>query len=140
MPITIKQGESSPQAEEIKDALRKSLFFLCTQFLKYPDWDVVHDDMERFLLRPARKKALVIPRNHLKSTFGTIAFSIQQIIKNPNIRILIGNGVWDISRTFLSEIKAQLESSQLKYLFGDFVSARWNADEIIVKQRTKPLK
>jgi len=130
----------SPKAEEIRQALRKSLFFLCTQFLNYPDWDVVHDDIERFLIRPARKKALIIPRNHLKSTFCTIAFSIQQIIKNPNIRILIGNGVWDIARDFLTEIKAQLETSQLKYLFGDFVSARWNADEIIVKQRTKPLK
>lgn len=130
----------SEQAEQIRDALRRSLFFLCTQFLGYPDWDVVHDDVERFLIRPARKKALIIPRNHLKSTFCTIAYSIQQILKNPNIRILIGNGVWDIARTFLTEIKAQLEGSQLKYLFGDFVSARWNADEIIVKQRTKPLK
>lgn len=131
---------NSPEADKIRDLLRRSLFFLCTQFLQYPDWDVVHDDIERFLIRPARKKALVIPRNHLKSTFCTIAFSIQQILKNPNIRILIGNGVWDISRTFLTEIKAQLESSQLKYLFGEFVSARWNADEIIVRQRTKALK
>lgn len=138
--ITIKAGEESPQVNEIKEQCQKSLWFLSTQFLKYPDWDLVHDDMERFLMRPARKKALLIPRNHLKSTLGTISYTIQQILKNPNIRVLIGNGVWDIARTFLAEIKAQLEGSQLKYLFGDFASARWNADEIIVKQRTKPLK
>lgn len=130
----------SAKAEEIREALRKSLFFLCTQFLKYPDWDTVHDDVERFLIKPARKKALMLPRGHLKTSFVTIGFTVQQILKNPNVRILIGNGVWDISRSFLSEIKAQLEQSQLKYLFGDFQSARWNADEIIVKQRTRPLK
>lgn len=128
------------QAEEIRELLKKSLFFLCRDFLGYKDWDKVHDDVERFLRKPARKKALMLPRGHLKTSFVTIGYTIQQILKNPNTRILIGNGVWDIARSFLSEIKAQLEGSQLKYLFGEFQSARWNADEIIVKQRTKPLK
>lgn len=132
--------QSEEQLKEIKGLTAQSLYMLCTQFLGYKDWDVVHDDVERLLRRPARKKALLLPRGHLKTSFVTIGFTIQCILKNPNVRILIGNGVWDIARSFLSEIKAQLESSQLKYLFGEFVSARWNADEIIVKQRTKPLK
>lgn len=140
MTIAFKPGETNPQIEEIKELCKKSLFCLCTQFLKYPDWDVCHDDMERLLRKPSRRKANVFPRNHLKSTFGTIAFSIQSILKNPNIRILLCNQVWDMSRSFLREIKEQLENSQLKYLFGDFVSAKWNEDEIIVRQRTKPLK
>ena len=128
------------QIEEIKESCKKSLWFLCTQFLGYKDWDVVHDDVERLLRRPARKKALLLPRNHQKTSFVTIAFTIQSILRNPNIRVLIANGVWDIARKFLDEIKAQLAGSQLKYLFGEFESARWNADEVIVKQRTKPLK
>lgn len=128
------------QAEQVKGFCKDSLFFLCGQFLGYKDWDIVHDDVERFLRKPARKKALMLPRGHLKTSFVTIGYTIQCLIKNPNIRILIGNGVWDIARSFLSEIKAQLEQSQLKYLFGEFQSARWNADEIIIKQRTKPLK
>lgn len=127
------------QIEEVKKLCQESLYFLCTQFLGYKDWDKVHDDVERFLRKPARKKALMLPRGHLKTSIVTMGYTIQQILRNPNIRILIGNGVWDISRNFLSEIKAQLENSQLKYLFGEFQSARWNADEIIVKQRTKPL-
>lgn len=131
---------NNAQAEEIKGLLKESLFFLCGQFLGYKDWDVVHDDVERFLRKPARKKALMLPRGHLKTSFVTIGYTIQCLLKNPNTRVLIGNGVWDIARSFLSEIKAQLEQSQLKYLFGEFQSARWNADEIIIKQRTKPLK
>ena len=127
-------------AEDLKEQCQQSLWFLCTQFLKYPDWDLVHDDLERFLRRPARKKALLMPRGHLKTTFTTISYPIKAIIQNPNIRILIANQVWDISRSFLREIKQQLESSQLKYIFGEFVSAKWNEDEIIVRQRTKPLK
>lgn len=133
-------GTSDEKLAAIKEQCQESLWFLCTQFLGYKDWDKVHDDVERLLHRPARKKALLLPRGHLKTSFVTIAYATQQILKNPNVRILIGNGVWDIARSFLSEIKAQLESSQLKYIFGEFVSARWNADEIIVKQRTRPLK
>jgi predicted phage terminase large subunit-like protein len=138
--ITIKPGQTSPEVEQIKKYCRESLFFVCKEFLGYKDWDEVHDDVEALLRRPARKKCLLLPRNHLKSSIVTIGFVIQNIIKDPNIRILIGNGVWDMSRKFLDEIKAQLEMSQLKYLFGDFVSARWNADEIICKQRTKPVR
>lgn len=136
----IKAGEQNAETERLKYCVSKSLLLLCTEFLGYKDWDVIHDDVEKFLARPSKKKALVIPRNHLKSTFATIGFSIMKILQNPNIRILICNQVWDMSRSFLREIKEQLESSQLKYLFGEFVSAKWNEDEIIVKQRTRPLK
>lgn len=133
-------GVTQEQLAEIKDLCARSLYCLCTQFLKYPDWDTCHDDMEKLLRKPSRRKANVFPRNHLKSTFGTISYSIQHILKNPNVRILICNQVWDMSRSFLREIKQQLEGSQLKYMFGEFVSAKWNEDEIIVRQRTKPLK
>lgn len=139
MPTKIT-GTSPETIEKLKAGCKDSLWFLCGQFLKYPDWDVCHDDLERFLRKPSRKKALMMPRGHLKTTFGTISFAIQQLIKDPNVRILIANQVWDLSRSFLREIKEQLEKSQLKYLFGEFVSAKWNEDEIIIKQRTKPLK
>lgn len=129
-----------PKIEEIKVSARKSLWFLCTQFLGYKDWDKVHDDIEILLRKPARKKAILIPRNHLKSSIVTIGYTVQRILQDPEVRILIGNGVWDMSRKFLDEIKAQLDGSQLKYLFGNFVSEKWNADEIIVKQRRRAFK
>jgi predicted phage terminase large subunit-like protein len=113
---------------------------LSTEFLGYKDWDNVHNDVSRFLKKPAKKKALLLPRGHLKSTLVTVAYTIQQILRNPDIRVLIANQVWDMSRRFLGEIKGQLEQSNLKYIFGEFVSAKWNADDIIVRQRKKPLK
>lgn len=124
----------------VKELCQKSLYFLCTEFLGYKDWDKVHDDLMLFLMKPAKKKALLLPRGHLKSSLVTIGFSIMKILENPNIRILIANQIWDMSRKFLSEIKGHLEASHLKELFGPFMSSKWNADEITIKQRTKPLK
>lgn len=127
--------------EEVRDACRTSLHFLCTQFLKYKDWDLVHDDTEKFLSRPSMKKALLLPRDHLKTSMVTIGKSIQFILLNPDVRILIANQIWDFSRKILSEIKGHLEDkSDLPKVFGQFVSHSWTADSIIVKQRTKSLK
>lgn len=126
--------------EFVKQRCQGNLQFLCEHFLGYKDWDVVHDDLEIFLKKPASKKALLMPRGHLKSSIATIAWTIQHILKNPNVRILLANQIWDMSRKFLQEIKSHLEMGQLKNLYGDFVSARWNSDEIIVRQRIKPLK
>ena len=133
-------AEQEQKIAMARDMCKTSLRGLCQGFLGYTLWDDVHDDVEFMLRRPSQRKCIVLPRDHSKSTFVTIAWSIQQVLKNPNVRILIANGVWDQSRKFLSEIKAQMEGSQLKYLFGEFQSARWNADDIIVKQRTKPQK
>lgn len=138
--IQRKPYEQDEKLKEIAELCKVDLRFLCMQFLGYQDWDIVHDDVQLFLMKHSKKKALLLPRGHLKSTLVTVAYTIQAILKNPNVRVLIANQVWDMSRRFLGEIKGQLEGSQLKYIFGDFQSARWNADDIIVKQRTKPHK
>lgn len=126
--------------EHVKDSCKNSLWFLCTQVLGYGDWDICHDEMEKFLAKPANKKLLLIPRGHLKTAVVTKALSIKWILNDPNVRILIANQVWDKSREMLSEIKGQLEGkSELPKLFGNFVSSRWNEEKIEVAQRTKSL-
>lgn len=136
----VSVGCSGSKNGQVIELCRTSLFFLCQSMLGYPHWDQIHTDVAKFLKKPARKKALLMPRGHLKTSHVTVGWSIQNILKNPNVRILIANQIWDKSRDMLGEIKGHLEGSQLKHLFGDFVSARWNADEIIVKQRTRSMK
>ena len=132
---------SSPVSiEEIKDACKKDLNFLCTQMLGYKDWDTCHDEVEVFLAKPASKKALLMPRGHLKTSNVTIAKCIQYILRNPNIRVLIANQVWDISRKMLSEIKGHLEMSNLPKLFSEFRSEQWNQDAITIRQRNHAFK
>lgn len=109
-------------------------------FLGYRDWDIIHDDLEVFLRRPAKHKLGLLPRNNLKTSIGTIAYSIRRILNDPNIRILIANQIWDKSREMLSEIKQHLIGSNLKHLFGTFESGQWNQDSMTIKQRTKALK
>lgn len=126
--------------EEVREACKKSLHFLCTEMLGFGDWDKVHDDIEKFLNRKSRKKMILIPRGHLKTSVVTKGFSIQRLLCDPNVRILIANQVWDKAREMLYEIKQMLtDKSDLPKLFGQFQSDRWREDDIVIKQRTKAL-
>lgn len=126
--------------ESVKSLCRNNLWFLSTEMLGYRDWDIVHNDIETFVNRRAKRKLLLVPRGHLKSSIVTKAYSIQRILRNPNIRILIANQVWDRSRDMLFEIKEFLSTkSELPKLFGKFDSGRWRDEEIVIGQRTKAL-
>lgn len=131
--------------EQYRQACKKSLHFLCNEILYKnfeggPAWGGVHDDLERFLARPAKRRLILCPRGHLKTSVVTKAYAIKSLLNNPNIRILIANQVWDRSRDILFEIKEQLTSkSDLPKLFGDFVSGRWREEEITIAQRTAAL-
>lgn len=127
----------------VRDRLRKELKLLCQGMLWYKDWDRVHDELQAFLDKPSHKKAILLPRGHLKTSIVTVGVTVQAILRDPNVRVLIANQVWDIARSFLRAVKGHLETtvlpdgtSGLPVLFGQFVSQRWNEDEIIVRQRS----
>ena len=138
MPIRINADKS--QIEEYKDLCKDSLYFLCKRVLGYDDWDDVHTELEIFMKKAALRKLILLPRGHLKSSIVTKGYTIQRILCNPNVRVLIANEVWDNARKMLFEIKELLTTkSDLPHFFGRFDTFRWNADEIVVRQREKAL-
>lgn len=128
-----------------KEACKRSLHYLCNEVLYKdfpggPKWGRPHDEIEKMLVRPSKRKLILIPRGHLKTANVTKAYPIKRILNDPNVRILLANQVWDKSREMLYEIKELLTSkSKLPHLFGSFVSNRWRDDEIVVSQRTRAL-
>ena len=89
-----------------------------------------------------RKKLILLPRGSLKSTLVTQALSIWEIIKNPNIRILIASENLGNAIKYLGYIKGQFESNiKLKEIFGDYVSKTgWTEESILVSKRTLNLR
>jgi len=82
------------------------------------------------------------PRGYGKTTILTITKAVQEIIKNPNVRILIASNTQLQSEVFLREIKFHLEHNPLlTYYFGRFFSPeKWDVREIVVAPRTSSAK
>lgn len=143
--LPVEEQKRLIQDELARRVAKRDLQFLMTDVLGYPATDGIHKEIEDFLKQvtspEGRHRALLlIPRGHLKSTLVTVCWTIQQILINPNIRILISTGYLENAKSFLREIKSHFERGErLRALFGDLVNAddKWTETQIVVKTRTE---
>lgn len=138
----IAAGLKPARAEYLKG--KNDLYYLCTDILGYNQLGTkLHrDEYIPFLLDEKYKYFLgLLPRGHLKTTVGTIGLAIYSILRDPNIRILITNCVWDNARTMLAEIKGHFQKNErFRLIYGDLVGDKWNEDDINVRNRTRDPK
>lgn len=80
------------------------------------------------------------PRGHGKSTIGDVDFCITKVLRNPDIRIMIGSKTQTQASAFLKEIRTHFEQNvNLIRIFGDWEKSRdnvWNDKEFTVNRRT----
>lgn len=79
------------------------------------------------------------PRGHGKSTIGDVDFCITKVLRNPDIRIMIGSKTQTQASAFLKEIRTHFEQNvNLIRIFGDWKKSRdnvWNDKEFTVNRR-----
>jgi predicted phage terminase large subunit-like protein len=94
---------------------------------------------------------LLLPRGSFKSSVVTIGFALQNILHDPNIRILIDSETFSKSKAFLAEIKGHLESNEefreiFKTIHGVFPNEGrkkellWSDSQINLSCRNRPRK
>lgn len=135
-----KSRQQDEQKRNLAAACKTNLKFLCKDVLGMEQWeDSLHNNLTQFLNTSGNQKLILMPRGHLKTSIVTVGYSIQQVLKNPNIRILINNAVWDNARKILNQISEYMTyKSLLPMIYGPFKSprCRWTQDEIEVDQKT----
>lgn len=86
-------------------------------------------------------------REHYKSTIITYAYTIQDILRNPEITVGIFSHTRPIAKGFLTQIKREFEENEyLKKLFPEILyedprkqSPSWSVDNgVLVKRKTNP--
>lgn len=131
---------SGKDLKVLREKCKTDLRFLAKDICGMAAWeDSLHNDLAAFLEQPVDKKLILVPRGHLKSSLITVVWAIQQMLRNPNIRILITNAVWDTARLFLREIAGLItDKSLLSDIFGKFdgPKSKFTQDEITISQRT----
>ena len=133
-------SEIRVEIEGVREQCRTNLKGLCTAIFSTPHWSRVHDELMLFLMRAGKRIHIELPRGHLKSHIVTQSWVIQEILKNPDIRILIVNAVEGNSAKMMRWIRANLsEGTPLSKIFGKFETETWSQDELLIRQRTKQL-
>lgn len=59
------------------------------------------------------RRLVLMPRGHLKSTVGTVLYTLWRIYRNPNIRILVACNLQTLAFSFIRELRSYLENPDL---------------------------
>lgn len=84
-----------------------------------------------------RKSLQLAPRGFGKSTTLTITRALFEVLRDPDVRVLIVSNTQLQAEVFLREVKHHLEYGEvLREVFGDFVSDdKWDVRELNVRPR-----
>jgi len=134
--------------ETMQDLATTSLFYLLTRILKRKDADRdwIYDRCLEVEENPDGYLD-IWAREHYKSTIITFALTIQDIIKDPEIKAVIYSFNRPTAKAFLRQIKTEFETNAtLKWLFPEIFyedpkkeSPRWSEDAgLLVKRKGNP--
>lgn len=127
--VTDQLKSDGKDLDAARQVLRKKcqddLWFLCFHVLGMPDiCNELHIDMcERWEARRHWIFSLwMTPRFHLKTSLWTRGGSIQELLINPHMRILIINAKLDNAMDILADIKTDFETNDiLRWLFPEYI-------------------
>lgn len=70
--------------------------------------------MNCLLAEHNRRRLLLVPRGHLKSTLCSVGYVLWRMYRNPNIRICVATATKDLALQFVREVKQYLEDANLQ--------------------------
>jgi len=134
----IETGSVRAATQELfKDSLYCTAKYLCNYHEINPR---THGKMIRCLESPALRKLIVMPRGTFKTSISVTAYIIWNIIRNPNIRILLDSELWTLSRNSVREVKAHIKGALFREAFPNWELTLDNQDEFTINQRTATKK
>lgn len=118
---------------ELRKRARKDLYFLCKGILGYDKLvPHAHKALCEFLSSEevwenVWRRMIQMPRDHFKTTIATISHTIQLILLDPEIRILLVAQSGKNAERFLQEIKNHFRRNEkLKWLFPELIPENFN--------------
>ena len=90
--------------------------------------------------RPDRSLVLA-PRGFGKSTLLSVVRCIFEIVRNPDVRILLASSTQAQAEAFVREVRGHMERNPIfRILFGDLVGPKWTDRQLIVGERRRIAK
>lgn len=129
------QGLSTTEVDYLKRLAQKDLYFLCLGVLGYKDMTKeLHGVGAKFITgQPKRRRLILWPRAHLKTTEFSVGDSLRQGLDNPDdARVLIASETSTLAEKILSEVKGHFEKNQLlRSLFPELIPPRFSGPGVV---------
>jgi hypothetical protein len=132
--VEVASAQYRVYLEAKRQLVLASFYDFCVEVLNIQNLAPMHEELCNFVQDNQTKKRLILlPRGHLKSTIVTVGYSLWKIAQNPKIRILIANATAPMAQSFLRQIKNHLQRNpSFIELFGDYsaTAEKWSDDAI----------
>lgn len=105
---------------------------------------LMHRRIDRLLMdHRVKKKGIIAPRGHAKSTKTSVIFPLRRTVFNPRdqeLLIVLISEAQSQSIAFLNIIGWNLENNQkIRHYFGDLVGPKWREDELVTNNGVRLL-
>lgn len=139
----LAEEEHLTMLEAAAEYAKTNFWFFISEILDWQGLDEeFHGEMTEFLQKKAESKLLLSPRGHLKSTLGTVAYALWRAVKNPECRLLIANYRLDNAKSFLFQIRAELNKERFQAFYPRLVpnlkNVKWNETQLTLKRSSNP--
>lgn len=134
------------RSEELRQKMaemgRSNLYYLAKIILGYNKLvPSVHGPMCRFwdLTRRENRRMMLMPRLHYKTTLWSIAGTIQDIVRNPNVRVLMVSDTASNAQNFMREVQLHFELNEVfRWVYSEIIpdTSRvvWNSERMEVNR------
>jgi hypothetical protein len=108
--------------EALRQKCLTDLYFLNTAFLGFTEcYEPFHRPVCEFITAPGKRKLILLPRDHFKTSIGTVGYAVQSILKDPDIRILVSNATEDLAAAIVGNVQYHFKhNDRLLTLFPEF--------------------
>lgn len=125
-----------------RELYKNNLYAFNTEVLGYNlNQKEVHkglcDKVSKHTLKEWQKQLILIPRNHLKTSNITIGYTIQRIINDCNVRILLVSATPDLAKDALKAIQDHFKKNErLIELYGNYATTadKWNETSMTIER------
>lgn len=136
----VPPGATEARRKEFRQKGLDDLYFFVKGILGY---DLLKPSVHMHLCKfvdtcDSKRRMILMPRSHFKTTIVTIGSAIRDIVRDANVRILVVASSSTNAERFLTEIKNHfIMNDMFKWIFPEFVpdrtsgpNSQWNASEM----------
>ncbi len=116
----LKKMNKLVEIEELREHGKKDFFFFCKEIMGFKDmYEPLHRPLCEFVSSTkSKRKLLLIPRGHFKTTIGSVSYPIWRLINNPEERIALMSVTSDLAEDNLKELVMKIDDPSFQSIYG----------------------